>query len=232
MLALAAPSNFIAVDRVARPVVVAVAVAAFAVAVPLALNAPQDAQQGGAARIMFVHVPAAWIALAAYAVLALASACHLVAKLPLADIVAKNVAPLGACFAALALVTGSVWGKPMWGVWWVWDPRIASMFVLLLLLLGYLALRQALGERRRSSKIAAVAALIGALDLPVIKFSVEWWRSLHQPASLRLDRNALADEFLMPLLLMTLAYAALLAALAMSAIRADIAKKRLERLNP
>ncbi len=147
------------------------------------VSAPPDYQQGETVRIMFVHVPAAWLAMLVYSVMALASAVAIIFRHPLADVAAKTAAPIGAVFCFLALATGSLWGKPMWGAWWVWDARLTSMFVLFLLYVGYIAIWQAIEEPSRAAMIARIVALVGFINIPIIKFSVDWWNSLHQPAS-------------------------------------------------
>ena len=170
-------------------------------------QAPADYQQGESVRIMYVHVPAAWMALFCYTSMAAASATALIWKHPLADLAARSTAPIGICFTFLALITGSLWGKPMWGTWWVWDARLTSVLVLFFLYLGYMALVNAFDDRARGAKAAAVLALVGFVNVPIIKFSVDWWNSLHQPASvLKLGGPSIDPSMLAPLLLMALAF--------------------------
>ncbi len=170
-------------------------------------QAPADYQQGESVRIMYVHVPAAWMALFCYTSLAAASATALIWKHPLADLAARSTAPIGICFTFLALVTGSLWGKPMWGTWWVWDARLTSVLVLFFLYLGYMALVNAFDDPARGAKAAAVLALVGFVNVPIIKFSVDWWNSLHQPSSvLKLGGPSIHPSMLAPLLLMALAF--------------------------
>ncbi len=152
--------------------------------------APADWQQGDAVRIMYVHVPAAWLASAGYFALALCSALSLIWRHPLADLAAVEIGPVGAGFTALCLITGSIWGKPMWGAWWVWDARLTSVLVLFFLYLGHVALVRAFDDPVRGHRSGAILALIGAVNLPIIKFSVDWWNTLHQPASISLYRCA------------------------------------------
>jgi len=169
--------------------------------------APPDYQQGEAVRIMFVHVPAAWMASAVYVLMAVASAVALIWRHPLADIAARAAAPLGAGFTLLCLVTGSLWGKPMWGTWWVWDARLTSVLVLFFLYLGYIALVNAFDDPVRGARAGAVLALVGIVNLPIIKFSVDWWNTLHQPASVfRLGGPTIDASMLWPLLTMALAF--------------------------
>jgi heme exporter protein C len=192
------------------------------------LGSPRDYQQGETVRIMYVHVPAAWMAMFTYANLAIASAVGLVWRHPLAEVAARAMAPLGAAFTALCLVTGSLWGKPMWGTWWVWDARLTSVLLLFLLYLGYIALANAFEDEARGTRAASILALVGAINLPVIKFSVDWWNTLHQPASVsRLDAPALHPSMLLPLLVMALAFMAWFATVLLWRIEAALAERRL-----
>src|SRR5579871_1773555 len=169
--------------------------------------APPDYQQGEAVRIMFVHVPAAWMASFVYAFLALASAVALIWRHPLADIAAQAAAPLGAGFTLLCLVTGSLWGEPMWGTWWVWDARLTSVLVLFFLYVGYIAVVNSFDDPTRGARAGAVLALVGVVNLPIIKFSVDWWNTLHQPASVfRMGAPTIDTSMLVPLLTMALAF--------------------------
>jgi len=164
---------------------------------------PPDYQQGETVRIMYVHVPAAWMALFCYTGMAIAAAVGLIWKHPLADLAAKASAPVGACFTFLALFTGSLWGKPMWGTWWVWDARLTSVLVLFFLYLGYIALNNAFDDPTRGAKASSILVLVGFVNVPIIKFSVDWWNTLHQPASVaRLDGPSIHPSMLWPLLLM------------------------------
>ena len=168
---------------------------------------PDDYQQGATVRIMYLHVPAAWMALFCYSALAIGCGASLVWKHPLANIAAKATAPIGACFTFLALITGSLWGKPMWGTWWVWDARLTSVLILLFLYLGYIALNNAFDDPERGSKASAILALVGVVNVPIIKFSVDWWNTLHQPASvLKMGGPAIHSSMLVPLILMALAF--------------------------
>ena len=170
-------------------------------------EAPPDYQQGESVRIMYVHVPAAWMALFIYGAIAAASASSLIWRHPLADLIAKASSPVGAGFTFLALVTGSLWGKPMWGTWWVWDARLTSVLVLFFLYLGHMALMNAFEDPVRGNRAAAVLALVGVVNLPIIKFSVDWWNTLHQPASvIRLGGPTIHPSMLWPLLAMALGF--------------------------
>jgi heme exporter protein C len=169
--------------------------------------APPDYQQGESVRIMYVHVPAAYMASLVYAVVAAASAVALIWRHPLADIAAQEAAPLGAGFTLICLVSGSLWGEPMWGTWWVWDARLTSVLVLFFLYLGYLALIHAFDDPTRGAKAGAILALVGAVNLPIIKFSVDWWSTLHQPESIfRLGGPTIAASMLWPLGVMALGF--------------------------
>jgi heme exporter protein C len=197
-------------------------------------ESPADYQQGESVRIMYVHVPSAWLAMAGYSSVAIASAVGLIWKHPLADLVAKSASPIGACFALLCLVTGSLWGKPMWGTWWAWDARLTSMLILFFLYLGHMALLNAFDDAARGAKAAAILALAGAVNIPIIKFSVDWWNTLHQPASVsRMGMPAIDPRMLLPLLLMALGYSAFFATILLLRVKSEIigAKIRTLRLN-
>ena len=189
--------------------------------------APPDYQQGEAVRIMFVHVPAAWMASFVYAFLALASAVALIWRHALADIAAQAAAPLGAGFTLLCLTTGSLWGEPMWGTWWVWDARLTSVLVLFFLYVGYIALVNGFDDPTRGARAGAVLALVGVVNLPIIKFSVDWWNTLHQPASVfRLGGPTIDKSMLAPLLMMAVAFTLYFAAVLMLRMRTAILASR------
>jgi heme exporter protein C len=193
--------------------------------------APPDYQQGETVRIMYIHVPAAWLAMFAYAVMTSAALGVLVWRHPLADAAQKTAATLGAAFTFVCLVTGSLWGKPMWGTYWVWDARLTSMLVLFLLYLGLIAVRQTMDDTPRGARIASIMTLVGAIDIPIIKYSVDWWNTLHQPASVfRLGGPSISASMLWPLLVMALGATALFLTLHLMAIRNEILRRRLARL--
>ncbi|HEX5930840.1 MAG TPA: heme ABC transporter permease [Methyloceanibacter sp.] len=193
--------------------------------------APPDYQQGETVRIMFVHVPAAWLAMSGYALIAVASLGTLIWRHPLADVAAKAAAPIGATFALIALVTGSLWGKPMWGTYWVWDARLTSMLVLFLLYLGLIALWQAIEEPGRAGRAAAILGLVGAINIPIIKFSVDWWNTLHQPASIvRVGAPTIDPSMLGALAVMALAFTLLFVLLHLIAMRAEILRRRVRAM--
>jgi len=229
---LANPTRFMNLSGKAIPWLAALAVVLLGAGLYLAFFvAPPDYQQGETVRIMFIHVPSAWLAMFAYALIAIAALGTLIWRHPLADVAAKAAAPIGATFTFLALVTGSLWGKPMWGTYWVWDARLTSMLVLFLLYLGLIALWQAIEEPGRAGRAAAILALVGAINIPIIKFSVDWWHTLHQPASvLRAGGPTIDPSLLTPLFVMAAGFAALFVLLHLIAMRAEILRRRVRAL--
>jgi len=224
---LANPDRFMAFSRWAAPMFGVLAGLLIAVGLWLGFAAPEDYQQGDTVRMMFIHVPASWLALFVYLCLGVASFLSLVFRHALADAAAKAAAPLGAVFTALALITGSLWGKPMWGTWWVWDARLTSVLVLLLFYFGYIALRAAMDDETKGGRAAAILALVGLINLPIVKFSVDWWNSLHQGASVfRADGPAMTNDYLIPLLLMGLGYMAAFGSLWLVRIRAEVWRRK------
>lgn len=205
---LASPTVFLRRSRRVLPWAAVITAGLLAAGLYLGLFvAPPDYQQGDTVRIMFVHVPSAWMALFTYTVMAGASAAGLIWKSPLSYLTAKAAAPIGASFTFVALVTGALWGQPMWGTWWVWDARLTSVLILFFLYLGYIALWQAIDDYTRAAKSTAILALVGFVNVPIIKFSVDWWNTLHQPASvLRLDGPSIHPTLLTPLLVMGAAF--------------------------
>lgn len=192
---------------------------------------PPDYQQGETVRIMYVHVPSAWLAMFGYSIMAVASAVALIFRHPLADVCAKSAAPVGASFTFLALVTGSLWGQPMWGTWWEWDARMTSVLILFFLYLGYIALWATIEEPTRAARAAAVLALVGAINIPIIRYSVVWWNTLHQPASvIRMDGPTIAPAMLLPLMLMAVGFTLLFVTLLMVRMRAEILRRRVRTL--
>jgi heme exporter protein C len=208
MFRLANPARFMRVSAAVLPWCAGATALLLAAGLILALFvAPPDYQQGEAVRIMYVHVPAAYMASLVYIVVAVASAVALIWRHPLADIAAQEAAPLGAGFTLICLVSGSLWGEPMWGTWWVWDARLTSVLVLFFLYLGYIALIHAFDDPTRGAKAGAVLALVGVVNLPIIKFSVDWWSTLHQPESIfRLGGPTIAASMLWPLGVMALGF--------------------------
>ncbi|MAF47863.1 MAG: heme ABC transporter permease [Rhodospirillales bacterium] len=195
------------------------------------LASPADYQQSETVRIMYVHVPAAWMAMFCYSALAAASAVGLVWRHLIAHVVARATAPIGAAFTFLALATGSLWGKPMWGAWWVWDARLTSVLILLFLYLGYMALEGAFDDRARGARAAAILAIVGAINVPIIKFSVDWWNTLHQPASVvKMGGPAIDPSMLTPLLLMAVGYTAFYFWVMFVRVRAEFNDARIQAL--
>jgi heme exporter protein C len=193
--------------------------------------APADWQQGDAVRIMYVHVPSAWLASSGYFGLAVASLLSLVWRHPLADLAAVEIGPVGAGFTALCLATGSLWGKPMWGAWWVWDARLTSVLVLLFLYLGHIVLVRAFDDPVRGYRAGAILALVGVINLPIIKFSVDWWNTLHQPASITLlGAPSMAPAMLWPLLVSALGFTFAFAAIVIARLRAAVMERRIRGL--
>jgi heme exporter protein C len=232
MHALANPLRFQRIADAVFPWVAWGALLLSPVALYLALAvAPADYQQGEAYRIIFVHVPAAWMALFSYLVVAGGSAVGLVWRHPLAEVAARAAAPIGAAFTAVALFTGSVWGKPMWGTWWVWDARLTSVLILFFLYLGYMALHDAFEDPARGARAAGILALVGVVNLPIIKFSVDWWNTLHQPASImRLSGPGIHPSMLWPLLAMVLVFKLYFVTVLLLRMRAHLTERRLQNL--
>jgi len=222
------PREFMRLSAVLLPFTAIAAVIALAVGLFLGFTAPPDYQQGATVTILFIHVPAAILAEGVYGLIAIASLFSLVWRHPLADVAARAAAPLGALFTALGLVTGSLWGRPMWGTYWVWDARLTSFLLLLFLYLGYMALWNAIEDETRAARAAAILALIGAVNLPIIVYSVEWWNTLHQGESI--ISGKLAPVFLWPLLVMLAGYGLLFATLWMIRIRTEILNRQARAL--
>ncbi|MEO0497338.1 MAG: heme ABC transporter permease [Pseudomonadota bacterium] len=229
---LANPTRFMALSGVLLPIFGAPTIGLLAIGLYMSFFvAPADYQQGETVRIMFIHVPAAWIAMFCYALMTLSAIGTLVWRHPLADVSARAAAPIGAVFTALALVTGSLWGKPMWGTWWVWDARLTSVLVLLIIYLGLMALWRAFDDPARAARPAAIVILVGSINLPIIKFSVDWWNTLHQPASVfRVDGPTIHPDLLWPLLIMALATSFLFLTLHLLAMRNEVLARRIRRL--
>ena len=229
---LANPSRFNAFAGKALPWLAGAAALVLAYGLYLALFvAPPDYQQGETVRIMFLHVPSAWLGMMGYVIMAVASVGVLVWKHPVADVSAKAAAPLGAAFTFLALTTGSLWGKPMWGTWWVWDARLTSFLILFLMYLGLMALRSAMEEPSRAAKACAILTLVGSINIPIIKFSVDWWNTLHQPASvIRAGKPAMDSSILVPLLVCAVGFTLLFLTLHLAAMRTELARRRLRTL--
>jgi len=234
---LASPARFQRLSRAVLPWAWGLAIILIGTGLVWALGfVPPDYQQGDTVRVMYVHVPAAWMAMACYAGMALLSVSFLIWKHQLADLAARASAPIGASFTAVALITGSLWGKPTWGTYWVWDARLTSVLVLFFLYLGHMALSAAFDDRERGGRAAAILAVVGAVNLPIIKFSVDWWNTLHQPASVlivedfALQQPTIHETMLWPLLIMGLGFAAFYVALLLERIRGELMARRIEVL--
>ena len=228
---LANPSRFLSASGRVMPWLVAATAIAFALGLYQAYGAPDDYQQGATVKIMFIHVPSAWLGMFGWALMSIAALGTLVWRHPLADVAAKAAAPIGAAFTLMCLVTGSLWGRPMWGTYWVWDARLTSVLVLFLMYLGVIALYRAVDDPARAGRAAAILTLVGAINIPIIKFSVDWWSTLHQPASvLRLGGSALHSTILVPLLDMAVAFTLLFVTLHLAAMRNEILRRRVRTL--
>jgi heme exporter protein C len=230
---LANPARFMRVSGAVLPWLGAAAAGVLVLGLLWSLVvAPPDYQQGESVRIMFIHVPAAWMALSVYLFVAIASAVALVWRHPLAEIAAQAAAPIGAVFTLVCLATGSLWGRPMWGAWWVWDARLTSVLVLFFLYLGYIALVNAFDDPSRGGRAGSLLALVGVVNLPIIKFSVDWWNTLHQPASvLRLGGPRIDVSLLFPLLVMALGFALLFGWLLLLRMRTQLNEKKARALS-
>jgi heme exporter protein C len=232
LLDLANPSRLLSFIERTLPWLMGATALVLAFGLSQVLVAPDDYQQGATVKIMFLHVPAAWLAMAGWALMSIAALGTLVWRHPVADVALKSAAPIGAAFTLVCLVTGSLWGRPMWGTYWVWDARLTSVLVLFLMYLGVIALWRAIEDSGIAARAAAILPLVGAINLPVIKFSVDWWNTLHQPASVfRLGGPTIHPALLAPLLLMAAGFALLFATLLLAAMRNEILRRRLHRMH-
>ena len=231
LIDLANPTRFLALTARLLPWLAAATIILLAIGLYQSATAPDDYQQGATVKIMFIHVPNAWLSMFVWGVMSIASLGTLVWRHPLADVAAKAAAPIGAAFTFLALLTGSLWGRPMWGTYWEWDARLTSVLILFLMYLGLMALWRAVDEPSRAARAAAVLTLVGAINLPIIKFSVDWWNTLHQPASvMRMGGSSLDRSFLIPLLVMAIAFTLLFVTLHLAAMRNEILRRRVRSL--
>ena len=205
---LANPNRFLKFSKVIQPLLGYSSLILITIGLYFSLlDSPVDYQQGHTVRIMYVHVPSAWLASILYFAMAGCAAIFLIWKHPLADISARCIAPIGLIFSLLTLITGSLWGKPMWGTWWVWDARLTSMLILTIFYISYIGLANAFESETDGSKPASVLSILGAINLPIIKFSVDWWNTLHQPSSiLRMDGPSISNEMMLPLMLMLIGF--------------------------
>ncbi|MFT6077244.1 MAG: heme exporter protein C [Myxococcota bacterium] len=208
LLRLIKLNNFKAIYNLLLPISAIFGIILFTLGARSALiTSPMDYQQFDAVRIMYIHVPSAWLALIIYSIMAISNISGFIWKNPFSYLIAKSIAPIGAIFTLITLITGSIWGKPIWGTWWVWDARLTSVMILFFLYLGYIILVNAFDDIAKGEKIAAIISIVGIINIPIIKFSVEFWNSLHQPASImRSGGISIAPEMLKPLLLMFAAF--------------------------
>jgi heme exporter protein C len=232
LIDLANPTRFVNFAERALPWLAAATVFAFAIGLGQALFvAPDDNQQGATVKIMFLHVPSAWLGMFCWTLMSAASLGTLVWRHPLADVAAKTAAPIGAAFTFLCLFTGSMWGRPMWGTYWVWDARLTSVLVMFIMYLGLIALWRTVEDPGRAARAAAVLTLVGAINLPIIKFSVDWWNTLHQPASVfRVGGSTIDSSILTPLFAMAIAFTLLFVTLHVAAMRNEILRRRVRSM--
>jgi heme exporter protein C len=232
MISLANPTRFLSLVHRLIPWLTALTLILLGLGLYLSLFvAPPDYQQGETVKIMFIHVPSAWLAMLGYMLIAVAALGTLIWRHPLADVAAKTAAPIGATFTFVALVTGSLWGKPMWGTYWVWDARLTSVLILFLLYLGLIALWQSIEEPGSAGRAAAILALVGAVNVPIIHYSVVWWNTLHQPASVfRIGGPTIDPALLTPLFVMAIAFTVLFVLLHLIAMRTEILRRRVRAL--
>jgi heme exporter protein C len=229
MHVFANPARFLRIARPATVWTLALALPLIAVGVLGGLFVtPADYLQGETVRILYIHVPSAWLGMAGWGGLAAASLMQLVWRHPLATVAGRAIAPVGAAFAAFCLATGSIWGRPTWGTWWEWDGRLTSMLILFFLYLGYIALASAERERGGEGRMAALFGLVGAINLPIIHYSVLWWRTLHQGQSISLGGSTIAPELLWPLPLTMLGFTLLFASIVLMRMRSELARTRAE----
>lgn len=236
---LANPSFFMSLSDRVLPWVAAISAALFAVGLYLSFTVEPDYQQGETVRIMFIHVPMAWLSMFGYVMITISSLGSLIWRHPLADVSAKVAAPIGAAFTFAALVTGALWGRPMWGAYWVWDARLTSVLILFFLYLGLIALWHAIEDHSRAARAAAILAIVGSINIPIIKFSVHWWSSLHQGESaIQFQKTAdgikmtsgLDTPYLVALLVMVFAFSFMFIWLHMKGMRAEILRRRVESM--
>lgn len=226
------PTKFLALVRMLIPWLVGITALILAIGLYMAFFiAPEDYQQGQTIRIMFIHVPAAWLAMLCYSIMAISALGTLVWKHPLADVSMKAAAPIGAAFTFIALTSGSLWGKPMWGTWWVWDARLTSFLILFIMYCGLISLWRAIDDPIRAGKAAAILTLVGSINIPIIKFSVDWWYTLHQPASVfRTEGPTIHSSILWPLLICAGGFTFLFFTLHLLAMRNEILRRRIRTL--
>ena len=225
------PSRFLRLADRTIPWLGGVTLIVFAFGINQIMAAPNDYQQGATVKIMYLHVPSAWLGMMCWGLMTVAALGTLVWRHPLADVMAKAAAPIGAAFTLLCLVTGSLWGRPEWGTYWVWDARLTSELILFLLYLGVIALWRTVEDPSRAARAVAILTLVGALDLPIIKFSVDWWNTLHQGSSIfRVGGSTIYPTILLPLFIMAVASTLLFFTLLLAAMRNEILRRRVRTL--
>src|SRR5580704_17203957 len=228
---LANPTRFLKIANRTIPWLSGATVLAFGFALDRAMIAPDDYQPGATVKIMYLHVPSAWLGMLCWGLMSVAALGTLVWRHPLADVTAKAAAPIGAAFTLLCLVTGSLWGRPEWGTYWVWDARLTSELLLFLLYLGVIALWRTVDDPSRAARAVAILTLVGIIDLPIIKFSVDWWNTLHQGASVfRVGGPTIDSSILIPLFIMAAAFTLLFFTLHLAAMRNEILRRRVRTL--
>ncbi len=228
---LANPSRFLTLANRTIPWLAGLTVILLAIGLYQSMLAPDDYQQGATVKIMFLHVPSAWLGMLGWGIMTVAALGTLVWRHPLADVAAKATAPIGAAFTLLCLVTGSLWGRPEWGTYWVWDARLTSELILLLLYLAVIALWRTVEDPSRAARAVAILTIVGAIDLPIIKFSVDWWNTLHQGSSVfRMGGSTIDRSILMPLFIMAIAFTLLFVTLQLAAMRNEILRRRVRTL--
>jgi heme exporter protein C len=231
LIDLANPTRFLKLVEQLLPWLVGATALAFAFGLNQVYGAPDDYQQGATVKIMFIHVPAAWLAMMGWTLMTIAALGTLVWRHPLSDVAGKSLAPIGAAFTLICLISGSLWGRPMWGAYWAWDARLTSVLVLFLMYLGVIALWRAVDDPTRAARAAAILTIVGAINLPIIHFSVDWWNTLHQPASvLRLGGPSIHPSLLAPLMLMACASALLFFTLSLAVMRNEILRRRVRMM--
>ena len=231
LIDLANPTRFLNLTARILPWLAALTAILLLVGLTQSAMAPDDYQQGATVKIMFIHVPNAWLSMFVWGVMSLAALGTLVWRHPLADVAAKAAAPIGGAFTFLCLVTGALWGRPMWGTYWVWDARLTSVLILFLMYLGVIALWRTVEDPSRAARAAAILTLVGTINLPIIKFSVDWWNTLHQPASvIKLGGPSIYPTILVPLMVMALAFTLLFVTLHVAAMGNEILRRRVRAL--
>lgn len=226
MFGLANPTKFMRFSTILLPYLVILTLGSLSWGLYTVFTAPEDVLQGPLSRILYVHAPSAYLAQGIYIFMAIANFTGFIWRHPLADMAAKNAAPIGATFALLTLITGMLWGKPAWGTWWVWDARLTAVLVLFIMYLGYIAIWQVIEDQIKAARVATIVAAVGLINIPIIKFSVEWWNTLHQPASITTSGSAIHSSMLVALLVMFAAFTFLYFTLLFISVRTEITRRR------